>query len=122
MKQLTTAILFAVICLSCNFSDQLQTSNKIFGDQHFKTAIALVELYNIRYGHYPASLDSLTYIGEWDKIIFNSVAYERLDTGYRLDILQGAVSISPGELKYPEDFWQGLGIRKSNVFGQTQAR
>jgi len=27
-----------------------------FGDQHFKTAVALVELYHVRHGVYPASL------------------------------------------------------------------
>ena len=39
-----------------------------FGDQNFKTAIALIELYKARYGHYPESLGSLTYTGKWDEI------------------------------------------------------
>ncbi|MBK6836368.1 MAG: hypothetical protein IPG89_19740, partial [Bacteroidetes bacterium] len=39
-------------------------ANKQFGDQHFKTAISLIELHKIRFGEYPATLDSIKYSGE----------------------------------------------------------
>jgi hypothetical protein len=89
-------------------------ANKEFGDQHFKTAIALIELHKTRFGEYPATLDSLKYIGDWDKIIFSSVQYEKLDSGYSLDLINGWVG-KPDSLEYPEEFWKGLGLIKSNM-------
>jgi hypothetical protein len=84
-----------------------------FGDQHFKTAVALVELHRLRFGNYPASLGELIFTGDWDAIALSAVEYERLPDGYRLDITRGWVG-SPG-LSYPTEFWQGLGLKQSNV-------
>ena len=85
-----------------------------FGDQHFETVIALVELHKVRYGEYPASLEDLKYVGDWDRIALGSVAYRRLpDGGYALDVVRGWVG--QPEVAYPPDFWQGLGLRQSNV-------
>ena len=91
-----------------------EQANQKFGDQHFKTAISLIELHKIREGEYPSTLDSLKYIGEWDNIIFSSVQYKRLDTKYELNLTNGWIGI-PEELKYPDDFWNGLGLVKSNL-------
>lgn len=73
---------------SCNFQKEADAK---FGDQHFKTAIALIELHKIRFGSYPASMNDLKYTGEWDKIVFSAVQYERLDNGYELNLTRGWV-------------------------------
>ena len=98
-------------CISDSFKEK---ANEQFGDQHFKTAIALIELHKIREGTYPNSLDNLKYLGDWDKIIFNSVEYKKLDEGYELNLTNGWMG-KPKELKYPDEFWNGLGLRKSNL-------
>lgn len=46
-----------------------------FGDQHLKTAVALLELYRVRHGRYPDRLSDLDFVGDWDRIALNSVAY-----------------------------------------------
>ena len=84
-----------------------------FGDQHFKTVVALVELYHVRHGVYPASLTELDFTGEWDQIAISAVTYHRLPDGYELDIARGW--IGEPTLAYPKEFWQGLGLRRSNV-------
>jgi type II secretory pathway pseudopilin PulG len=89
-----------------------QADNK-FGDQNFKTAIALIELYRVRHGVYPSSLADLDFVGDWDRIALNSVRYERLADGYDLDVVRGWVGAPT--LSYPRDFWKGLGLRHSNV-------
>jgi hypothetical protein len=100
---------------ACHFPEVQQKMEGQFSDQNFKTSISLIELYKIRYGRYPASLDSLTFMGDWDKMIYGFVKYERLDTGYRLDIVPGPMHVKPGELSFPSDFWRGIGLRRSNV-------
>jgi hypothetical protein len=90
--------------------------NDKFGDQHFKTVIALVELYHLRHGVYPESLKDLTFTGDWDPIALQSVHYERLDHGYELDIVNGW--IGPPRLSYPPAFWKNLGLIKTNVGGK----
>ena len=88
--------------------------NRQFGDQHFKTAIALIELHKIRYGQYPGSLSDLKYTGGWDGIATGRVEYKKLPEGYRLDLV-GGWSGKPETLAYPDDFWNGLGLRESNM-------
>ncbi|MDB5012308.1 MAG: hypothetical protein JWQ25_510 [Daejeonella sp.] len=116
---LNLAFVFAIVLLSsCNFTeniDQLQEkANQQFGDQHFKTAIALIELHKIRYGHYPESFDSLKYTGEWDKMVNSSITYTKLDSGYSLDLTNGWIG-KPDSLKYPAEFWNGIGLVRSNL-------
>jgi len=89
-----------------------------FGDQNFKSAIALIELYKVRYGTYPARLSDITFTGQWDQIWMSAVKYQKLSDGYELDLVRGWVGTP--ELSYPQDFWRGLGIRKTNV-GRTGA-
>ena len=89
-----------------------QADNK-FGDQNFKTTIALIELYKVRHGIYPSSLSDLDFVGEWDRIALGSVRYERLADGYDLDVVRGWVGAPT--LTYPKEFWKGLGLRHSNV-------
>jgi len=92
-----------------------QEADAKFGDQHFKTTIALIELYKLRYGTYPEKLQDLTFTGDWDAIALNSVSYQRVGDGYELDVVRGWVG-SPA-LSYPPEFWKGLGVVASNVGG-----
>lgn len=111
------AMSFAVSgCKFLNFADE---ANSKFADQHFKTAISLIETYKIRYGYYPENLDSLTHLGDWDKIAIASVEYERQDSGYNLDVVSAIVKGKPSNLNYPPDFWQGLGLKKSNLLNNN---
>jgi hypothetical protein len=102
--------LLALWCSGCGFQERADDK---FGDQHFKTTVALVELYKVRHGEYPDSLKSLDFVGDWDQIALSSVAYRKVPGGYELDITSGW--IGRPTLKYPAAFWHGLGIQKSNV-------
>jgi hypothetical protein len=95
---------------ACNFKRQADAK---FGDQHFKTAIALVELYKVRHGSYPEALTTLDFVGDWDKVALGSVDYRRLPDGYELNVTRGWVGTPT--LVYPADFWHGLGLKKSNA-------
>ena len=117
MKTLGTffiLIFFILLFSGCGLGNFKEKANEQFGDQHFKTAIALIELHKTRFGEYPATLDSLKYFGEWDKIVWSSVKYAKLDSGYSLDLVNGWVG-KPNTLEYPEEFWKGLGLVRSNL-------
>lgn len=108
---LTAVFLLLVLALSaCSFR---KDADRKFGDQHFKTAIALIELHKLRFGGYPASLKELKFTGEWDQIALANCAYKLDGNGYDLDIVRGWVGRP--ELKYPDEFWRGLGLVKSNM-------
>ena len=110
-RVLSIGLLASVIAFSgCAIQ---QEADRKFGDQHFKTAVALIELHKIRFGEYPASLNDLKFVGEWDQIALNSVDYKRLDNGYELNVTRGWVG-KPA-LQYPPEFWNGLGLVKSNM-------
>jgi len=113
-------IFMAGILSSCGFTNFTEKADSQFADQHFKTAIANIELYNIRYGKYPSTLGDLTFMGDWDKMIFQSLSYEKLDTGYRLDIVKSVFGAVPSDLSYPKEFWKGLGLKRSNVLKKPQ--
>jgi hypothetical protein len=110
----TARIVFALIAAlllgACDFQKQADAK---FGDQHFKTTIALIELHKLRTGSYPASLKDLQFTGEWDVIALGSVEYRRLGLGYELNVTRGWMA--KPELSYPKEFWQGLGLVKSNM-------
>ena len=113
-KNICILIWSTIFLSACGFNDQIEKAKETFGDQHFKTAIALIELHKIREGQYPDSLAALKYLGDWDKMIFNSVSYKKLDEGYGLD-LTGALIKNPATFEYPDEFWKGLGLKKSNL-------
>lgn len=83
--------------------------DNLFGDQHLKTTVALIELHKSRYGRYPDSLRDLRFKGEWDAISLNSVSYypnpDR--TAYYLEVHRGW--IGRPDLQMPPEFWQGTG-------------
>lgn len=108
MKSLTSFLFILWLLSGCDFQNQ---ANEKFGDQHFKTAISLIELHKVRFGEYPQSLSALKYIGDWDKLAISSVSYKKLGDGYTLKVTRGWVG--KPELSYPEEFWQGLGLIRS---------
>jgi hypothetical protein len=115
LKKIFLPYCLAILLLSsCGSGSFKEHANEQFGDQHFKTAISLIELHKIRQGEYPSSLNNLEYLGDWDQLIFRSVEYKRLDSGYELNLINGWIG-KPENLKYPDDFWKGLGLRKSNL-------
>jgi hypothetical protein len=67
----------------------------------------------VRFGSYPASLADLRFLGAWDQNWISAVEYQRLEDGYELNLTRGWVGAP--DLKYPSEFWRGLGIRKTNV-------
>jgi hypothetical protein len=87
--------------------------DNLFGDQHLKTAVALIELHKVRYGEYPETLADLKFTGQWDLMGLQSVAYypnaER--TAYYLEVQRGWVG--KPSLEMPEEFWQGTGYSPS---------
>lgn len=107
MKLLGYALSFLVLLSGCDFQQQ---ADQKFGDQHFKTAIALIELHKTRFGEYPEHLQDIKYIGAWDPMALQSVNYQKHPDGYTLEVARGWVA-KPGEFDYPPEFWQGLGIK-----------
>jgi len=85
----------------------------MFGDQHLKTAVALVELHKTRYGKYPDTLRDLKFTGQWDQLATQSVGYypnaER--TGYYIEVQRGWVG--KPTLQMPDEFWRGTGYSAS---------
>jgi hypothetical protein len=108
------ALLLAIVVLtalaSCDFQAQADAK---FGDQNFKTAIALVELHKVRNGVYPEQLKDLRFVGDWDGIALSAVRYQRVEGGYQLDVVRGW--IGQPTLSYPPEFWKGLGLVRSNM-------
>lgn len=84
-----------------------------FGDQHLKTAVALIELHKIRYGKYPDSLSDLKFTGQWDQIASQSVRYyPNADrTAYYIEVERGWVG--KPNLEMPPEFWRGTGYSPS---------
>jgi len=81
----------------------------MFGDQHLKTAVALIELHKVRYGKYPGSLVDLRFTGQWDQIALQSVSYyPNADrSAYYIEVNRGW--IGKPTLEMPAEFWAGTG-------------
>ena len=81
----------------------------MFGDQHLKTAVALIELHKVRTGHYPEDLRKLQFTGQWDMIALQSVRYVVAPDGasYYVEVERGW--IGKPQLKMPDEFWRGTG-------------
>ena len=108
------AIVLAVATLASSGCGKFrQQADAKFGDQNFKSAIALIELHKGRFGSYPDQLSDIRFTGDWDQIWMSAVKYTRLSDGYELDLIRGWVGTP--DLDYPPEFWRGLGIRKTNV-------
>jgi len=81
----------------------------MFGDQHLKTAVALIELHKVRFGKYPETLQDLKFTGQWDQIALGSVAYYPSPdrTKYYIEVKRGW--IGKPTLVIADEFWQGTG-------------
>lgn len=87
--------------------------DNMFGDQHLKTTVALIELHKLRYGKYPKSLSELKFTGQWDQIALQSVRYypNADGTAYYVEVETGW--IGKPELKMPDEFWHGTGFAET---------
>lgn len=85
----------------------------MFGDQHLKTTVALLELHKVRYGKYPASLRDLTFTGQWDQIALQSVSYYTNPdrSAYYVEVERGWMGRPT--MKMPEEFWKGTGYSEA---------
>jgi hypothetical protein len=85
----------------------------LFGDQHLKTTVALIELHEVRFGKYPGSLSELKFTGQWDQIALQSVRYyPNTDrTAYYVEVVRGW--IGKPDLQMPAEFWHGTGYTTS---------
>jgi hypothetical protein len=118
---------FAFIMSSCitdeikqQMTEGIRQMQKLSADQDFKKAIGNIELHKLRFGEYPDSLSELKFIGPLDSGFFNAVQYHKLDSGYELNLKSSFVPLKEGAnstiiLKYPDEFWHGLGCVKSNL-------
>jgi len=112
-ERMTVAFASCALFMAVASCSVKQQADAMFGDQHFKTAIALVELYKVRHGTYPEALSDLDFVGDWDKGALMAVEYHRLPDGYELNVTHGWVGRPT--LRYPAQFWNGLGLKKSNA-------
>jgi len=113
-RLLRVACVSACILVTSSGCGQIRQQVDVpFGDQNFKSAIALIELHKVRAGSYPASLEDLKFLGAWDRNWLSAVEYRKLEDGYELNLTRGWVGTP--DLKYPAEFWRGLGLRKTNV-------
>ena len=87
--------------------------DNMFGDQHLKTTVALIELHKVRFGKYPGSLSELKFTGQWDQIALQSVRYyTNADrTAYYVEVERGW--IGKPDLEMPAEFWRGTGYTTS---------
>ncbi len=124
MKKKTSVIIVVlVVCLIglgvfksvSNFlnSEFAGSANEMFGDQHLRTSVALIELHKLRYGVYPETLQDLKFIGQWDMIHISSVTYYTNEdrTAYFIYVAKGW--IGEVDLAIPDEYWQGLGYDES---------
>src|SRR5690348_12662455 len=98
----------------------MSNAQQMMADWQFKSSIAQIELHKLRNGRYPNSLSELRFLSAMDSSMIRSIDYTRLDSVYELNLkpeffaLQGE-GIRQIELKYPAEFWAGLGCVKSNL-------
>lgn len=104
-------VLITSLLVGCDFGPK--GLDETFGRQHFVSAVAMIELYNVRNGEYPDTLNDLEFLGDWDKIWMNVVRYEKTESGYNLFVERGWMGRP--SLFFPVEFKNGLGIEKTNV-------
>lgn len=127
MKKLMLPLMLVACLSSCipdsvkeKVNEGMMVAQKMLADQELKKAIAYIELHKLRNGNYPNALSELKFLSAMDSSLFNSIEYTRFDSVYELNIKTEFAS-SDGEekkeipLKYPPEFWKGLGCVKSNV-------
>ncbi|WP_133259593.1 hypothetical protein [Pseudochryseolinea flava] len=101
-------------------NENMENAENLLADQEFKRAIANVELHKLRFGSYPESLDDLKFLSVMDSSMRHFVQYHKLDSGYAMNVVVEFPAFGGGEankmsLRYPQEFWNGLGCVKSNI-------
>jgi hypothetical protein len=127
MKRSVVALILAIVMSSCvpdnvkeKINEGMMVGHRMLADQEFKRAVGNIELHKLRNGTYPKSLSDLKFLSALDSAMFSFVEYTRLDSVYELNVKIEVPSITEGEpgkidLRYPAEFWNGLGCVKSNV-------
>lgn len=128
MKKKFVVLCLMIVCASCipdsvkeKVNESVASAQNMLADSEFRKAIGHVELHKLRNGSYPESLRDLEFLNAMDSSMFSYVEYNRLDSAYELNIKMQLVSFSEDangkevQLKYPPEFWKGLGCVKSNV-------
>jgi hypothetical protein len=93
--------------LSFKFKDKVETD--------FRRAIAGIELYKTKFGEYPESTTSKEFediFGSWQQASF-LISYSKCKDGYELNI----INQEKMQISFLPDFWQRLGITKTNALG-----
>ncbi len=110
-------IIFIILCGGIYFGIKtiidsgIKGPDHMFGDQHLKTSVALIELHKIRYAQYPEKLSDIKYLGKWDNIHLHNVYYlpSADRQSYYVEVGRGWIG-KPKDLTMPEGFWQGTGF------------
>ena len=94
-------------------ADFTRSADNKFGDQHLKTVVALIELHKLRYGRYPASLEDLKFVGDWDQIALHNVVYVTNPAGsaYYVEVSRGWIGTPTFPM--PPEFWQNTGYSEA---------
>ena len=127
MKKWILSLTLLALLSSCipdsvkeKMNDGLMEVQTMLADENFKMAIAHIELHKLRNGSYPKDLSELEFLPTMDSAMFDYVEYTRLDSVYELNLKSAVPSLSDKgmdtlHLKYPPEFWAGLGCAKSNA-------
>lgn len=128
MKNIIIPLFSIALLTSCipdsvkeKVNESVASAQNMLADNEFKKAIGHIELHKLRTGAYPESLKDIEFLTPMDSSMFAYVEYTRLDSVYELNIKMELVTFG-GEtngkqvqLKYPPEFWKGLGCVRSNV-------
>lgn len=126
LQKIAAFVAVVVLCTGC-FTDDvkkkmdsaIKQSQDMFADQQFKAALYNIEMHKLRFGSYPDSLRQLRFLS-MDSSSIMAMDYQKLDSGYALNFTGKYASLSGQtdvtvSLNYPDEFWQGLGCKKSNM-------
>ena len=106
-------------CIPDKAKEQMNDGLQMMADWEFKKAIAQIELHKVRYGSYPNSLSELKFISPMDSSMVVYIDYTSYDSMYELNLKKEYFSfegdIERVDLKYPAEFWKGLGCFRSNL-------
>jgi len=72
--------------------------------------VSLIELHRLRNGQYPATLDELEYLGQWDGISVSGMDYAPAPD-HSAYFLQPRSTRARTVATMPEEFWRGTGYR-----------
>lgn len=119
---LSAGIASALLLLSCfpkdmkeQMAQAVQKSQVIMAKEQFQRTLTNIEMFKLRHGYYPDSLNEITFVSAFDSSYFRSVEYSRWADKYELNLKVIPAGFEP----YPLAFWQGLGCYQSNVMDLT---